>query len=327
MIEFSHPSPADIPALVALWNASMPPAFPLSERLLRQIITDDPYYEPEGHWVARDRSAGGDIAGWVLSKSMRAAGPEVGRFQNRGGVGALCVHPDYQRRGLGTELLNRAEAWLEQNASPQTLLYFPHHLLPGVPVECESARHFFERRGYGNWHQCVDLERDLSDYEMPPAVRTTLAANPDVEIRPCREEEQQAVIDFVAREFPGAWTYSTRYHFRCGGAASDFVIAVEGSEIIGFCHTGDFGSARLLAGAYWLASGQKYFGGLGPIGMAQAQRKRGLGLALCALAVADLQRRGVARMAIDWTNLVDFYGRLGFAVSRRYLQGEKNRLS
>ena len=354
MIEYSLASPADIPDLVTLWNASMPEGYRLGERVLGQILRDDPYYEAHGHWIARDslraassysnESADGNIIGWVLSKSMCKAGSEVGRFQNRGGIGALCVHPHYQRRGIGTQLTERAEAWLAQNASPQTLLYFPHQLLPGVPIECEAARFFFEQRGYGDsqgatpqdrkpWRECVDLERDLSDYQVPPEARAALENNVSVRIRPAREDESEAIIAFVAGEFPGAWTYTTRSHFQQGGAAADFIIVSEAdsaddsSSIIGFCHTCDFRSARLLANTFWLVEREKYFGGLGPIGVAAAHRKRGLGLALCAFAVDDLKRRGVQRMGIDWTNLIEFYGRMGFVVRRRYLQGERNTLS
>ena len=164
MIEFSHPTSQDIPAIVALWNASMPDTFPLTERLLLQTLNDDPYREPEGEWVARDGDLpqGQNLVGWVLSKSMKLAGPEVGRFQNRGGIGALCVHPDYQRQGIGSELADRAEDWLSQNNAPRSLLYFPHHLLPGVPDECEWGLEFWKKRGYGakGWATHSDLWRD-----------------------------------------------------------------------------------------------------------------------------------------------------------------------
>lgn len=325
MIEFSHPSPADTAHLVALWNSCLE-GFPLTEQLLRQTIEGDPYYENDGCWIARTSSASfeaGEIVGWVLTKSMRSAGPEVGRFQNRGGIGALCVHPSWQRRGIGTQLMERAENWLQDNNSPQTLLYFPHHLLPGVPHQCVAARAFLEKRGYSGWRETFDLRRDLKNYRVPPQVLATLQSNLNVEVRALRESEAHDLIEFVAHEFPGAWEFSTRGHFTRGGAPHDFIVAVEDGAIIGFCHTADFRSPWLLPSTYWHQELGTNYGGLGPIGMGAAQRKRGLGLTLCALSVNDLKERGVERMAIDWTSLVEFYGKLGFEVWKRYLQAER----
>ena len=319
MTEFPHPNSSDIPALLDLWNACLP-NFPLSDKLLRQSMLDDPYYERDGCFIARDKE---QIIGWVMAKSMRRAGAEIGRFQNRGGIGALCVHPDFQRHGLGTQLLTRAENWLDKNGSPLTTLYFPHHLLCGVPVECEAALQLFRKRGLNQWHETYDLKRDLHDFQMPPQVLAALQNQPDVEIRPLQESESAPLMEFVLREFPGTWDYSTRDHFRHQGAASDFMVAVENGVVIGFCHTNDFRSARLISSTHWHGALGEKFGGLGPIGMAKSERKRGLGLALCAVAVEDLRARGVETMCIDWTGLIEFYSKLGFEVWKTYLQGER----
>ena len=320
MIALTHATREDTPALVDLWNAAFGPDFPLTERLLRQTVEGDPFYEAAGTWVARDEER---IVGWVLSKSMQSAGPELGRFQGRGGIGALCVHPDYQRRGIGTQLLENAEVYLRAAGVKPNTLYFPHHILPGIPTGNEAAIALFRKRGYTGFHECVDLWRDLEDYAIPAKANAALERNPDVELRPARAGEADAVLAMVAREFPGGWTYSTRRHFQTGGAAADIIIAVEGGEVLGFCHTADWRSPWLLPSTYWYPFLGENYGGLGPIGLAAAHRKRGLGLALCAVAVADLKRRGVRRMGIDWTTLIDFYGQLGFTVWKRYLQAEQ----
>jgi ribosomal protein S18 acetylase RimI-like enzyme len=318
--EYSHATHEDVTQIVALWNATFGEQWPLTERLFLQTVEGDPFYEAEGTWLARD---GEQVVGYVLTKSMKTAGPEMGRFQGRGGIGALLVHPEYQRRCIGTELLRRAEEYLTANNSPLTLLYYPHHILPGVPDECTAARAFFEKHGYTNWRECVDLMRDLRDFELPKKVLRALEQNPTVEIRPARADESAPIIDFVKREFPGGWTYSTKSHFARGGKPSDIIIAVENDEVIGFCHTADFNSNWLLPSTYWFPLLGEKFGGLGPVGLANDHRKRGLGLALTAMAVDNLKKRGVEKMAIDWTNLIAFYEQLGFEVWKRYWQGEK----
>ncbi|MEO6907710.1 MAG: GNAT family N-acetyltransferase, partial [Abditibacteriaceae bacterium] len=101
MITLKSVRAEDIPTLLDLWNMNLGEEFPLTEKLLRQTMESDPYYESEGHLIAwKDATA----VGWVLCKSMKNAGAEVGRFAGRGGIGALCVHPDFQRQGIGTQL-------------------------------------------------------------------------------------------------------------------------------------------------------------------------------------------------------------------------------
>ena len=47
-------------------------------------------------------------------------------------------------------------------------------------------------------------------------------------------------------------------------------------------------------------------------------RGGGLGLGLVAAGVNYLYGLGVRDCGIDWTELIDFYGRLGFAVWKQY---------
>ena len=322
---------ADIPALTKLWNIAMGANWPMTQQLLRQTMECDPTYEESGNFIIReysqDENASSEdapIAAWLVCKSMKNPPPNLARFQNMGGIGALCVHPNFQRRGLATQLLARAEEHLTARDSRLSATYFPHHFLPGIPTDCAAALQFFAKNGYEiASHESVDLKRDLSDFQLSPRVLAALAENPTVEIRPSREDESDAIIEMVTREFPGGWPYTTAQHFARDDKASDVIIAVENGEVIGFCLTADFRSRWLLPGVYWHELlGEKY-GGLGPIGIAKKHRKRGLGLALCAVAVQDLKNRGVETMAIDWTGLVDFYGALGFKVWKSYVAASK----
>ena len=320
MISLSSATPHDIAALVDLWNAAFGPGFPATERLLRQTLEHDPYLEPEGNLVARD---GNRIVGWVLAKSMAHVDEPMAEFRGRGGIGALCVLPEFQRCGIGTLLADRAEALLAAKGSKVGTLYFPHHFLPGVPLENTAALEFFKKRGYTGGGLAHDLWRDITEYSVPDKVWATLRSETQVEIRPALPGEEAALQEMVTREFSAGWSYSTRFHFVHGGRPSDIIVAVEKGEIIGFCHTVDFTSNWLLPNVYWHHLLGPFYGGLGPIGLAAAHRGRGLGLALTALAVADLKGRGVTRMGIDWTGIVDFYAQLGFSVWKTYSQLNK----
>jgi predicted N-acetyltransferase YhbS len=51
-------------------------------------------------------------------------------------------------------------------------------------------------------------------------------------------------------------------------------------------------------------------------------RGKGLGLALLQLGLEHLARMGVENAVIDWTGLVDFYGRVGFTPWKTYARME-----
>jgi predicted N-acetyltransferase YhbS len=60
------------------------------------------------------------------------------------------------------------------------------------------------------------------------------------------------------------------------------------------------------------------WGQLGPIGVSQDTRGKGYGGALLDAGLRYLRDQGVRGCVIDWTDLVDFYGKFGFKPYRKY---------
>ncbi|MFN3421461.1 MAG: GNAT family N-acetyltransferase [Armatimonadota bacterium] len=308
--------------VIALWNKCIGEHYPMTERLFRQNVLGDPFSQREGNLVALE---GNKVVGWILARCLIDVPPELSNYKGRASIGALCVDPEFRGRGIANALYGAAESFLKsQGSTSVSVVHYPYHLTPGVPSEAMDLKVFLERRGFGNWHETYDLRRQLHDYEIPPEVLWRLKEqNPQVEIRPAKDGEQRAIVEFVGREFPGGWHYDTKRFFEKGGDPSDIVIAIERDEIIGFCHTFIPESIELRGSTHWFPLLQGRWGGLGPIGIAAAHRGRGLGLALLCYSVWHNKQRGVTDMVIDWTDLVDFYGRIGFKIWKRYWQGSK----
>jgi predicted N-acetyltransferase YhbS len=308
--------------VIELWNRCIGNHYPLTERLFRQNILGDPFLQREGNLVALE---GTRVIGWVLARYLAEVPPELASYKGRASIGALCVDPEFRGRGVANALYEAAEAFLRNQGAKQiSVVHYPYHLTPGVPNEAVDLKTFLERKGFSGWRETYDLRRQLVDYEIPPEVEKRLREqNPKVVIRPARDREQQAIVEFVGREFPGGWHYDTKRFFEKGGDPSDIVIVVENDEIIGFCHTFAPESIELRGSTHWFLLLQGRWGGLGPIGIAAAHRGRGLGLALLCYSVWHNKQRGVTDMVIDWTDLVDFYGRIGFKIWKRYWQGQK----
>jgi len=302
--------PGDAPAVVNLWNQTLGEPFPLRRRLFTQQTAGDPNFEPGDAAVAW---AGDAAIGLILTKTFRRPFPGSERSTGSGAVSALLVRPDWRGRGVGSALLEWGEARLRASGGRRVRLGAGfYHLLPGLPTTSPEARSFFEKRGYTFTHQVHDLIGDLRQYQRPPPVTAALAqAGPGVIFGPCQPDEATPLLDFLRQTFPGYWWYWTNQRLTAGDHAQLFLMR-EAGRITGFAHLYT-STARLIGPPiFWSRRLGPHYGGLGPIGVAAEVRGRGLGLALLCLALEHLRHQGVHRMAIDWTDLVDFYGRVGF---------------
>lgn len=308
--------------VIGLWNSCIGTQYPLTDRLFHQNVLGDPFGQSEGNVVALEN---GRIVGWVLCRALRQVSPLLTRYEGRASIGALCVHPHHRRRGIGASLFAHAETFaIKMGATVLSVVHYPYHLLPGVPSEAPDLKAFLAKQGFGDWRETYDLRQQLTDPALSRQLTSAMDASPKgVVMRPAQRGEDGAIVDFVGREFPGGWPYDTVRFFEKGGAPSDLVLVLENRTIIGFAHTHTRNSVELRGSTHWFPLLGERWGGLGPMGIAAPYRGRGLGYALLCASVRHLRDRGVEDLVIDWTELVGFYGRLGFRIWKRYWQGAK----
>jgi predicted N-acetyltransferase YhbS len=81
----------------------------------------------------------------------------------------------------------------------------------------------------------------------------------------------------------------------------------------------------MRAPLYWAAAEYpgEIHGSIGPLGVDGSVRGGGLGLGLVAAGTAYLRQQGATFVTIDWTDLADFYGRLGYKPWKNYYMGSK----
>jgi ribosomal protein S18 acetylase RimI-like enzyme len=174
----------DPPRLVELWNQVFegPGAVLLpGTSLLELHVLAKPYFDPEGllFAVEDDRMVGFAHAGF---------GPNSGETQLSTKVGVTCllgVHPASRRRGIGTELLHRSEAYLRGRGAHE--LYAgpsprrnPFYLglyggsdSAGALASDTAADPFLARCGYRPaqtfevWERRLDAPINLNDWRFP----------------------------------------------------------------------------------------------------------------------------------------------------------------
>lgn len=232
---------------------------------------------------------------------------------NAGWIDAIAVLGNYQKRGIGTELLLWAEEWLRtQDCTRFRLGGGLHPFVPGYPVELGHAD-FFLKRGYVDraGHARVwDMARDLANYTSP-------SHTIDAAIRPARPGDETALADFLAREFPGRWRYEFQEFLRERGRISDYVLLWTERGIDGFARITLENSERPLD-RFYMHRLPRPWGQLGSIGVSKDVRGKGYGGALLDAGLRYLHDQGVRGCVIDWTDLVDFYGKFGFKPYREY---------
>ncbi|MCL6473719.1 MAG: GNAT family N-acetyltransferase [Firmicutes bacterium] len=315
----------DQQAVLTLWNQCMGEAFPLDAPLFEQNVLRDAHFDPEAVWVAEDVT--GKLLAYAHARVCKEPLGSAGMMPEQGWIGALAFVPDEQGQQAARQLLQTALDWLKKQGRKRVNYGSdPAHFFPGVPAEQTLHQQLLREAGFAiSEHVAVDLVRELADYRVPEEVEANLhRLRGEYVIRNCTQEDVPALLLFLQKEFPGRWYYETVKRLEVEDTPRDILILVQGDEVVGFCHTFHRGSKRIGPSIYWRKLLGEAYGGLGPIGLAESTRGKGLGLALLCKGVEYVQQQGAQRMAIDWTDLVDFYGKIGFRVWKRYHSSSRN---
>ncbi len=329
MTAFSFKSyrPEDASAIIALWNSTeLGEKYPLRGQLWRQQTEGDPDFEPDDLIPAYFQA---NLAGFVLIKRFRGRAISLDLhhyfepYFKRGFIAAIAVAPQFQRQGLGTQLLQRAEARLQSLQTDQIWLGANmRHFFPGPPADLPHVEAFFSKAGYQFSGDQYDLRGSLKDWQAPatpPAI-----TDGRYYCTQGQSGEETAILEFLGRAFPGRWFYETELFFQQGGSPEDItLLKSQAGTIEGFQMNYHSKNPIIGPSIYWSKLLEPNFGGVGPLGVSKEVRGLGLGLVLVASGLQYLQSRGVIDCVIDWTNLLEFYGKLNFYPWKHYRKAVK----
>lgn len=313
-------------AVIELWNKCLGDAFPLSRRLFLQQMRLD---KDERILFTAWDEAGQNLLGAILAKRATRPGPD-GAVPPCGFISFVTVAPEAQGRGLGGELLHKAEQWCRDKGATVIHLgsdYF--HFFPGPPFDdsapSRDSRRFFTLHGYQEGTIEEDLITDIALLAPVPADKTRQRGDSGFCFALCEPHLRPRVYEFFDRAFPGRWNNEIREAFSAGMRDRDLGLIVRqpDSSVVGFARIYDSESPILGPGLYWRALLGPCPGALGPIGVDASFRGLGLGLNLLHASLTELKRRGVRNTVIDWTDLGPFYAKLGFAPWKRYVTMKK----
>jgi ribosomal protein S18 acetylase RimI-like enzyme len=282
------------------------PQDPISPARFTSQVLLDPNFRAEGALVARRGEA---VTGFCLAIARQVPLENAPPDADRGYVTLIGVRPDCQRQGIGSALLTRAEAYLRAQGrsavlvSPYALGYF----IPGVDVAAYAAGlAFFLRHGYREVYRPIAMEAPLWDWTLPEWVerKGRQLAGEGVSCEPYQPEWSLPLLEFVRSEFPGDWVRVVREtmgRIVGGDPAERLLIACEGSRVLGFAHH----------------QNERF----GPIGVAAAERGRGLGHLLMFRTLAAMREQGFRTAWFLWSDDATarrLYQCAGFQERRRF---------
>ncbi len=306
-----------IEELVELWNKELGTDFPMRNELFEQNSFRDENVFSEASRIALDEN--NNIIGFLVAKRWQED-LEVGMNPNVGWIQVLLVDQRFRNQGIGTNLLKHAEkTFLDSGISSVVLGRDPWHYFPGIPQPYHDVASWFEKQGYSKLGSDYDV---LCEYN--PANDPAFPKLEGVEFSVLDKKDKEAFLKFLNRCFPGRWEYEAIHYFEKGGTGREFVVLKKKDEIIGFCRMNDSNSPIIAQNVYWAPLFNEELGGIGPLGIDTNERKNGYGLAIVQAAIAYLRNRNVNSIVIDWTGLIDFYGKLGYEVWKSYDSYKKN---
>lgn len=292
--------------VVALWNEELPADLITVNKFRSQALLDDNFDSDLCYVAVEDNK----VTGFLLASKRKFPYLERGIEPERGWVNVLFVAKDYQRQGIGTKLLLRAEADLKDRGAENITLaaYSPGYFFPGVDTDnYPAAVCFFEKHGYIAGKVSYSMCKDLHGYCLSEEAKEKLKKACDAGFRFEMFTWRYAVdlLNFARDEFGGGWKRNcllTMQH----GRAQDCILMVLDKEdkICGFC-------TRMID-----ENPMRF----GPIGTAQRVRNMGLGGILFDLAQLEMEKRGIYHLYFVSTDDPGrrFYERHGVSVFRSF---------
>jgi len=296
--------------MLTLWRASMP-SDGIDSDILSIKVLADPNFDPEGCLIARveDQAVGFALA---LGRKM-VLGPEGDLEPDSGWITVFGVAPRFRRRGVASELFDRAEGFLREHGHRhiEVSTYAPNYFWPGVDSDrYPDAQKFLQARGYRRLYSAVSMDKNLVGFSIPPEV---------LEVKRQREAEGyrftylsprylRPLIEFNQRVFYPDWTRAIRESILRRVPWDRTWLALAPDDTL--CGFAQFGAYDYVPDRF------------GPFGVDDTRRGTGLGKVLLNLTLEDMATRGFHNAWFLWTGEKTpagyLYQRTGFQVTRRF---------
>lgn len=301
--------------LLDVWRQALP-ADRISASLFRTQVLLDPNFHCENLPVA---VADGRVVGFILCLARRVPYFLQGMDADEAWITAFGVHPQYQRRGIGSALFAHILGKLKKEGRARVDIspYVPNYFVPGVDTAAypNTIRFLQQHIGFETLYEAISMGADLTGFTIPQPLQQRIKraeAEEGLSIRPIAASDIPDLMPFLVENFGWDWfrfaqSYLLEY-FGDSPHRTCFLIARERGELIGFCQM----------------QNERY----GPFGVKPDRRNRGIGRMLLFKCLEEMAAKHIFYAYFLWTDehaarlyaLAGFERRRQFAVMRKLLK-------
>ena len=225
-------------------------------------------------------------------------------------IAVLCVHPDYQGRGYGRNLLNKCEREIFSQGYDKIILGRNSSDFVWGALINSSSHHFFERYGYTASNGCLNMFLYTDDFSYE-TFSEKYHQPEDLKLIVSRGADNDKIISAVKKVEP-KWA-----GFFYPQKNKDILLAVLKDEIAGFM-TLDYNADTIITDE------ESKTGLLGYVGVVPEKRNRGIGRSMVAYGTELLKRSGCTEAFISYTSLDTWYSAIGYEEYLWFWMGGKN---
>ncbi len=226
--------------LLAVWRASMTHDR-VSEDLFRVKVLLDTNFHPGNLPVAVED---GRVVGFVLAVTRQVPLFLQGLEPESAWITAFSVHPDYQRRGIGTALFKHVLAKLAADSRKTVDIspYVPNYFVPGVDVSAYPGTiEFLKSLGFEITSHAISMGANLTGFQIPPEIRALeqhLEQDEGVVIKPVTPADLPDLMPFLSENFGWDWyRHAQDYLIEIFGDTPTqigFLVARRHGQVVGF---------------------------------------------------------------------------------------------
>jgi mycothiol synthase len=298
---------ADEAQVLDVWRAAMF-ADVISNPIFHTKVLLDPNFLPENMPVAVEDSR---VVGFALAITRQVPLFLQGLEPESAWITAFGVHPDTQRRGIGTALFSyvRERLQAEGRKSIEIAPYVPNYFVPGVDFNVYPGTiAFLETQGFQVQSNAISMGVDLSGYQIPAEI-LELEARREREdgltIRPVTSADLPDLMPFIVKHFGWDWfRHAQEYLLELFGGRNPeqvcCMVARQHGVVVGYC--------------------QQRLERFGPLGVDPNVRNLGIGRLLLFRCLAMMSARQNYFAYFLWTgeDAARLYSLAGFKRRREF---------